>query len=184
MMAGHFGLAATVKAAAPRVPLWALMLATQLLDVVFVVLLLSGGIENLTEGSYGESLIHAYWTHSLVGALVLALAFGGFGAWRWGRDSGLILAAVVFSHWVLDLVVHRPDLPILPGNAGDLPLLGLGLWRTPWASLVAELALVLAGAIAYLWSIRGRAKLPGRAVVAGAAMVVLLGTDLAVDALI
>jgi hypothetical protein len=91
---------------------------------------------------------------------------------------------VVFSHWMLDLVVHRPDLPILPGNAGDLPLLRLGLWRTPWASLVAELALVLAGAIAYLWSIRGRAKLPGRAVVAGAAMVVSLGTDLAVDALI
>jgi len=186
MMAGHFGLAATVKAAAPRTPLWALMVATQLLDIVFVVLLLAGGVESLTDvtsGTYGESLIHAYWTHSLVGALLLAIGYGLLGAWRWGRTSGSILGAVVFSHWLLDLLVHRPDLPILPGNAGGLPLLGLGLWRTPWASAVAELALVLVGAAAYLWSVRGRARVTRRGVVAGAVLALVLGTDLAVDIL-
>jgi hypothetical protein len=186
MMAGHFGLAATVKATAPRTPLWALMLATQLLDVLFVVLLLSGGIEDLkvvTDGTYGENLIHAYWTHSLVGAVLIAVAFGLFGAWRWGQRSGLILGAVVFSHWLLDLLMHRPDLPILPGNLGDLPLLGLGLWRTPWASLTAELVLVVLGAVTYFRSVRGRATNPRRGIIAGGVMAVLLAVNLAVDAL-
>jgi hypothetical protein len=55
---------------------------------------------------------------------------------------------VAFSHWVLDLIVHRSDLPILPGNAGNLPLVGFGLWRsTP--SAVAELVLVVAGSYLY-----------------------------------
>jgi hypothetical protein len=186
MMAGHFGLAATVKAAAPRTPLWALMLGTQFLDVVFVVLLLAGGVEDLTvvtDGTYGENLIHAYWTHSLVGAAALALGYGAFGAWRWGRAAGLVLGSVVFSHWLLDLVVHRADLPIQPGNAGDLPLLGLGLWRTPWASAAVELALVLIGAAAYARSIRGRATVTRRAVVAAATMALLLGAELTVDVL-
>ena len=186
MMAGHFGLAATVKAAAPRTPLWALMLGTQLLDVVFVVLFLAGGIEGLTTvtgGTYGEGLIHAYWTHSLAGAAVLAVGYGAFGAWRWGRTAGLILGSVAFSHWLLDLLVHRADLPVLPGNAGDLPLLGLGLWRTPWACAAAELVLVVIGAVTYVRSIRGRATIPRRGVVAGTAMVLLLGAELAVDVL-
>jgi hypothetical protein len=60
-----------------------------------------------------------------------------------------VLGAVVFSHWLLDLVVHRGDLPILPGNAGDLPRLGFGLWRVPAASVLVELALVVAGAWLY-----------------------------------
>jgi hypothetical protein len=197
MMAGHFGLAAAVKAAAPRTPLWALMLATQLLDVVFVVLLLAGGVEKLTvvtDGTYGENLIHAYWTHSLVGAALIAVAFGAFGAWRWGRASGLVVGAVVFSHWVLDLLVHRADLPVLPGNAGDLPLLGLGLWRTPWASAAAELMLVVVGAAVYWKSVHGRASasrrggteretVSRRGVVAGLAMGTLLAANLALDVL-
>ena len=76
MIAGHFGLAAGVKARERQVPLWALMLATVWLDVVFVPLLAAGveSVENVpgTSGGYGNSIIHADWTHSLVGALVLA----------------------------------------------------------------------------------------------------------------
>jgi hypothetical protein len=56
---------------------------------------------------------------------------------------------VVFSHWLLGLVVHGGDLPILPGNAGDLPRLGFGLWKVPAVSILVELALVLAGALLY-----------------------------------
>jgi hypothetical protein len=70
-------------------------------------------------------------------------------AWRWGRRNGIVLSAVVFSHWVLDLLVHRADMPILPGNAGDLPRLGLGLWRLPAASAAVELALVVVGTYLY-----------------------------------
>lgn len=142
MIAGHFGFAAGVKGRERQVPLWALMLATVWLDIIFAPLLATGveTVENVpgTSGGYGNSIIHADWTHSLVGALVLAALFGLVAARPWGRRAGVVLAAVVFSHWLLDLVVHRADMPILPGNAGDLPRLGFGLWKAPrcrsWSS--------------------------------------------------
>jgi hypothetical protein len=150
MIAGHFGLAAAVKGREPQVPLWALMLATVWLDIVFVPLFLMG-VETITvpEGEaagYGHAIIHADYTHSVVGALALSAVFGWVAARRWGRRAGWILGAVSFSHWVLDLVVHRADMPWLPANWGDLPRLGLGLWRTPYLSATAEAALVLLGA--------------------------------------
>jgi membrane-bound metal-dependent hydrolase YbcI (DUF457 family) len=153
MIAGHFGFAAGVKGREQQVPLWALMLATVWLDIVFAPLLAAGveTIENVpgTSGGYGKAIIHADWTHSLVGALVLAALFGLVAARPWGRRAGIVLGAVVFSHWLLDLVVHRGDLPILPGNAGDLPRLGFGLWKLPAASILVELALVVGGAWLY-----------------------------------
>lgn len=153
MIAGHFGLAAGVKSAERQVPLWALMLACQWLDVLFVPLFATG-IERLdpaagSHGGYGGFVIHADYTHSLAGALVLSLLFAAATAMPWGRRAGAVLGAMVFSHWLLDLIVHRADLPILPGNAGDLPRLGLGLWRLPVASAMLELALVVGGAYAY-----------------------------------
>ena len=67
----------------------------------------------------------------------------------WGRRSGIVIGLVAASHWLLELFVHRADLPILPGNIGDLPQLGLGLWRYPLVSFSIELALVLLGAWLY-----------------------------------
>ncbi|MCE7985016.1 MAG: permease [Caldilinea sp. CFX5] len=153
MIAGHFGLATGVKAGAPRLPLWALLLSTFWLDVIFIFLF-AAGIEGLTQidpahPSYGGALIHAYYTHSLVGALLIAAITGGIAGLWWGRQGGLVIAAVIFSHWLLDLLVHRPDLPILPGNAGNLPLLGFGLWEYPVFSAALELALVLVGVYLY-----------------------------------
>jgi hypothetical protein len=132
------------------------MLATMWLDVVFAPLFLAGveSLETPPGGGYGTSVIHADYTHSLLGALLLSGAFGGVAGWRWGRRVGLVLAAVAFSHWVLDLVVHRADLPILPGNLGGLPLLGFGLWRTPVASILLE-ALLLVGGTALYWRAAG-----------------------------
>ena len=154
MVAGHFGLAAGVKSGAPVAPLWALMLATQWLDVWFVPLYLAG-IETIeptnpaNPDAYGGGVIHAVYTHSLVGAICLALLAGGLAWGRWGRRVGFVIAAVAFSHWLLDLLVHRADLPILPGNIGNLPTLGFGLWEYPLASAAVELALVLVGAYLY-----------------------------------
>jgi membrane-bound metal-dependent hydrolase YbcI (DUF457 family) len=153
MIAGHFGLAAGTKDVEPRAPLWALMLATAWLDVLFVPLYLAG-IETLqpvpgTNGGYGNAIIHADYTHSLLGAVILAVIFGFVAAMPWGRRVGIVLGAVVFSHWVLDLIVHRGDLPILPGDAGSLPRLGFGLWRYPAVSIALELALVIGGAYLY-----------------------------------
>lgn len=151
MIAGHFGLAAAVKSRERQVPLWALMLATVWLDVVFLPLLAVGieTIEPVDGGGYGAVVIHADYTHSLLGAAALAAAFGLVAALRWGWRSGTVLGAVVFSHWVLDLVVHRADLPILPADLGGLPRLGLGLWQVPAAAIAVELGLVVAGSVAY-----------------------------------
>jgi hypothetical protein len=67
----------------------------------------------------------------------------------WGRRNGLVIGVMVFSHWLIDFVVHRADLPILPGNAGDLPRLGLGLWQISWVVAAIELGMCLAGAWLY-----------------------------------
>lgn len=154
MVAGHFGLAAGVKSQVPSAPLWALMLATHWLDVVFVPLFLLG-IETITPidpanpNAYGGAVIHAQYTHSLAGALLLAGVAGGLAWLRWGRRVGATIGLVAFSHWLLDLIVHYPDLPILPRNAGNLPLLGFGLWGLPTVAALVELALVLGGAYLY-----------------------------------
>ncbi len=127
-MAGHFGLAAAVKSKLPRLPLWSLRLATQRLDILFVPLLVLGveSIEVLPgkalgPASYGAALIHADYTHSLVGALIIAIVAGIIASRWWGHPAATVFGAVVFSHWLLDLLVHRADMPILPGNAGNLP---------------------------------------------------------------
>jgi membrane-bound metal-dependent hydrolase YbcI (DUF457 family) len=153
MIAGHFGFAALVKSRERQAPLWALMIACQWLDVVFIPLLVAH-LESLqpvagSKGGYGEVIIHADYTHSLLGALVLSALFAVLCGLRWGRRQGLVLGLVAFSHWVLDLVVHRGDMPLLPGNAGDLPRLGFGLWQLPWLSQMVELVLVAAGALLY-----------------------------------
>ncbi|MGO0062675.1 permease [Brevibacillus fluminis] len=147
MFAGHFGLAAGVRAKYPEVPLWALMLGTQLLDVLFVPLFVAG-VETMDDhigNGYGEAIIHADYTHSLLGALLLS-GLAWIAAKRfWGARGGRVLAAVVFSHWLLDLIVHRADMPILPGNWGGLPTLGLGAWSHPGLAISLELALLAAG---------------------------------------
>jgi membrane-bound metal-dependent hydrolase YbcI (DUF457 family) len=154
MTPGHFGLAAGVKKWAPSIPLWMLFLATYLLDVIFLFLWI-GGLESLAPidpahpNAYGGVLIHADYTHSLVGALLIAALAGWLAGRRWGKRGGMVIGAVVFSHWILDLLVHRPDLPILPGNFGNLPLLGFGLWEVPAVSMLIEAVLVIGGALLY-----------------------------------
>jgi membrane-bound metal-dependent hydrolase YbcI (DUF457 family) len=163
VITGHYALAAGAKSVDHRAPLWSLMLATQWLDVVFIPLFLLGveTIETLPGGGYGKVVIHADYTHSLIGAFALSAVFGALAWWRWDRRLGLLLGAVAFSHWVLDLIVHRGDMPILPGNAGDLPLLGFELWRVPVASILLEAALLLLGVYLYWRAARSIQPRPG-----------------------
>jgi membrane-bound metal-dependent hydrolase YbcI (DUF457 family) len=153
MIAGHFGFAAIVKSRERGAPLWALMLATQWLDVLFVPLLVMG-VERLepvagTRGGYGNVVIYADYTHSLLGAAIIAALSALLAASVWTRRTAVVIGAVVFSHWLLDLLMHRGDMPLLPGNLGGFPRLGFGLWKAPVASACVELALVLAGALVY-----------------------------------
>jgi membrane-bound metal-dependent hydrolase YbcI (DUF457 family) len=165
MIAGHFGFAAAVKSREPEVPLWGLMLATQWLDVLFVPLVVAGiegftPVPGMSEG-YGRVIIHADYTHSLLGALVIAALYGGAFAVRRGKRVGVVLGAVVFSHWLLDLLMHRADMPLLPGGAGNFPRLGFGLWRLPALAGIVELVLVVVGSGLY-WRAATRTAPPDR----------------------
>jgi membrane-bound metal-dependent hydrolase YbcI (DUF457 family) len=150
MVAGHFGFAAMVKSREKSAPLWALMLATAWLDVVFVPLLMAHqeSVQPIHKG-YGGLIIHADYTHSIVGVLVLSAVLGAMFLPKLGRRIAVVIALVSASHWVLDLVVHRPDMPVLPGDVGNFPYLGLGLWNHPLAAACVELILVVAGAAMY-----------------------------------
>jgi hypothetical protein len=166
MIAGHFGFAAAVKSREPGTPLWGLMLATVWLDVVFVPLYLSG-IETIelaekAHTGYGAGIIYADYTHSLLGMIALSATLGALAGLLWGRRPGIVIGLVAASHWLLDLIVHRADLPILPGNIGDLPRLGLGLWRYPPVAFSIELALVLIGAWLYWRAAKRAVKIEGR----------------------
>jgi len=155
MIAGHFGFAAIVKSRERQVPLWALMLATVWLDVVFVPFFMTG-IERIqtapgTHGGYGNGIIYADYTHSFVGMLVLSAILSAICWPFWGRRSAIVIGLVAASHWVLDLLVHRADMPILPGNLAHLPRLGFGLWRFPTLAAMLEAILVLLGA-GFYWT--------------------------------
>ena len=80
---------------------------------------------------------------------MLAALFGGAFSLRYGKRNGVVLGVVAFSHWLLDLPMHRADMPLLPGNALGLPRLGFGLWRFPLASAALEAVLVIIGAALY-----------------------------------
>jgi hypothetical protein len=152
MIAGHFGFAAMVKARERTAPLWALMLATVWLDIVFIPLLVTHveSVQPLTPHPvYGGIIIHADLTHSLIGMLVMSALLGVVFLPKWGRRVATVVGLVAASHWFLDLLVHRHDMPILPENYGHLPLLGMGLWAHPRLSACLELSLVLFGALLY-----------------------------------
>jgi hypothetical protein len=152
MIAGHFGFAAMVKARERAAPLWALMLATVWLDIVFIPLLVMHveSVQPLTSPpTYGGIIIHANWTHSLIGMLAISALLGVVFLPKWGTRVATVVGLVAASHWFLDFLVHRHDMPILPGNFGHLPLLGMGLWAHPRLSAGLELSLVLVGALLY-----------------------------------
>jgi hypothetical protein len=179
VIAGHFGFAAIVKSRERSAPLWALMLATVWLDIIFVPLF-AAHLETMQPISpgYGGMIIHADYTHSIVGMLALSAALGAMFLPRLGRRVALVIALVSASHWVLDLVVHRADMPVLPGNFGNLPRLGFGLWSHPLAAACVEFVLVVAGAIMY-WraamQVSARAGRNGRLASLSAALIAAFG---------
>jgi len=150
MFIGHAALALAAKPLAPRVNLGVALAATYWLDLVWPVLVLLG-IERV-EIDPGNTaftpldFVHYPWTHSLVAALAWGALFG-LACWRLGRRAALVAGLLVFSHWVLDALSHRPDLPLWPGSQ---TMIGLGLWNSVAGTLVVESALFAAGVAIYL----------------------------------
>ncbi len=160
MFIGHFAVGLGAKAAAPKASLGSLFLAAQFLDLLWPTLLLFGvehveivpGITKLTPLDF----VHYPITHSLLMACVWGLLF--FGIYKiTSKDTriAIIMGLCVVSHWVLDLVVHRPDLPLtLSGDAR----LGWGLWNMPAATFLIEGLLYVAGIYLYLKTTHAKNK--------------------------
>ncbi|HLQ59322.1 MAG TPA: hypothetical protein VK113_07395 [Gemmatimonadales bacterium] len=149
---GHYGVAFMARAKAKEIPLWQLFIAVQLVDVFWALFVLLGIerariVPGITK-SMPLDLYYMPYTHSLIAAFVWsALAVLAF---RLIRPSGtrvalLVLGLAVSSHWVLDLVVHRPDLPIWD----DMDKVGLGLWNYRLAAFLVEGSLLVAGLVLY-----------------------------------
>jgi hypothetical protein len=116
MLLGHFAAGVATKPAAETLPIWALLLAPQALDIVFLPLV-GSGVEEFEQGDYGQDGIEAFYSHSIVGAVFISAAVFWIGKKLWKSSTGAwVLALLSFSHWPIDLVVHHEDLPILPGN--------------------------------------------------------------------
>jgi hypothetical protein len=159
---GHYGPAFAAKAPVKAIPLWLLFVAVQWLDVWWSVFILTGVekvriVPGFTEGS-ALDLYYMPYTHGLIGALILSFVFGAIALW-FVRERRVALVAVVagavFSHWLLDLVVHMPDLPLFDNSAK----VGFGLWRWLWISLPLELLTLLAGAVIYARAVPSRTRL-------------------------
>lgn len=175
MFIGHFAPAFVAAAVSPERPRLATMfVAAQLVDWGFFALATIGvermRIDPAASVMVPFDLYHMPYTHSLIGVLIWAAAMLGVVAVK-DRSvmTGVLAGAVVVSHWLLDWLVHVPDLTL----DGTPPKLGLGLWNYPWVAVPLELAL-LGGAFAfYLRRTRGPAGPP----------MVLLGVMLALQAI-
>ena len=153
MFLGHIAVGLAGKRAAASVSLGTWLASVQLVDLLWPIFLLAGlehvrivpGITAFTPLDFYDYPI----THSLVGAAAWAGIFAGVWlAVRRKRRAAALLAAGVISHWVLDVIAHRPDMPVLPHG----PYLGLGLWNSIPATLVVELTMFAIGISVYVRS--------------------------------
>ena len=158
MFIGHFAVALAAKKAAPKVSLGTLILSAQWVDLLWPVFLLLG-LEHvrIDPGNTAVTPLDFYdypITHSLAGALgwsvVLGLVY--FAARRTAREAGIV-GAVVFSHWVLDALTHRPDLALYPGSK---TLVGFGLWNSVPGTVAVEFTMFAIGIVIYLRSTQAR----------------------------
>lgn len=162
MFIGHWSAAFIAGAASRRAPkLGTLFVAAQLVDWAFFAFAIVG-IEKLriVPGATAMNpldLYHMPYTHSLAGNALWALAFAlALFVWRRDAATALIGGAVVLSHWLLDLLVHRPDLTL----AGGERKLGFGLWDHPQIAIPLELVLTVGAFAIYLRRTRGPAGPP------------------------
>jgi hypothetical protein len=148
MFVGHYGVSFAGKKADTSIPLWVLFLAVQLLDIGWSILVFLG-IEKvrIVPGFTGSNTMDLYYmpyTHGLITSLLWSLGAMLLYRFFWkgaNMRAGLVVAAAVFSHWVLDFIVHVQDLPIYDNTAK----VGLGLWNYPAIALALEVLIFFGG---------------------------------------
>lgn len=158
MFIGHFAVALAAKKVAPKTSLATLLAASQLVDLLWPIFLLLGWEHvRIDPGNTAFTPLDFYdypITHSLLGAVGWSLLFGGvYYLRRKLSREAIIVALVVFSHWLLDLLTHRPDLPLYSNTS---PMFGLGLWNSMFGTIIVEFGMFF-GAL-YLYTKSSVAK--------------------------
>jgi hypothetical protein len=160
MFIGHSALGFASQRITPRVGLGILIAAPNLLDLLWPIFLLLG-IEHvrIAPGNTKMTPLDLYdypWSHSLAMSIVWGTLFA-VGYWLFTRyAAGAVIAGLlIISHWVLDFLVHRPDLPLWPGG----PRVGLGLWNHPALEITIESLMYVGGIALYLRATRARDRI-------------------------
>ena len=151
MFLGHYALAFGAKRMAPAVSLGTLFMACQFADLLWPTLVMLG--LEIVEIDPGNTLVTPLnfvkypYSHSLVMLLVWSVVFALlYFAIRRGRAGAITVGVLVFSHYVLDVITHRPDMPVTIDGATRL---GMGLWNYPGMTLATESAMFIIGATLY-----------------------------------
>lgn len=156
MFVGHYAAALAAKAIEPRAPLWTYVIGAQLIDIGWGALVIAGvekvRIDEALPGSPLD-LFHMPYTHSLPASVLWALGAALLARYALRLDwrPAAFVGLAVFSHWLLDLLVHRPDLELWFGG----PKLGLAVWNYPVPEQAVEIGILGLAAAAWAWA-RGR----------------------------
>lgn len=175
MFLGHFAVGFASKQIAPRASLGVLIAAPILLDALWPVFLLLGWERAFLETNSNPLLRFVFVSypisHGLVAVIGWATLFAAlyFGFQRYALGAIVIWVGVV-SHWLLDYIVHRPDLPLYAGSK----LVGLGLWNHRAATVAVEIVMFLFGIMVYARQTRAKDRIGTYALLGFAAL--LLGT--------
>ena len=161
MFIGHFGVGFAAKHVAPGVSLGTAFLAAQFLDLLWPTLLLLGleSVRIAPGATAVTPLIFDHYpiSHSLLAVIGWGMALGVVYALTTKNVRGaVVVGALVVSHWVLDAIVHVPDLPLMPGTDTRI---GLGLWQSKAATLAVEVPLFALGVWLYTKATRAKDKI-------------------------
>jgi hypothetical protein len=157
MFIGHFAVGLASKRVAPRASLGVLMAAPNLLDLLWPIFLLLGWEQVRIDPGNTAFTPLDFVSYPISHSLLTACGWGVLFAllyWAVARyvRGAVVVAFSVVSHWVLDFITHRPDLPLYPGG----PRAGLGLWNSVPATMAIEISMYAAGAWLYLSMTRAR----------------------------
>lgn len=153
MFIGHFAVGFAAKKFAPRTSLAALLSAPLLLDLLWPVFLLLGWEHvRIDPGNTRYTPLDLWdypWSHSLLMSILWATVFAliyYFTAHYWPGTIAIWIGVV--SHWILDWISHRPDMPLYPGDGA--PRLGLSLWNSIAGTMIVEIAMLATGVWLYM----------------------------------
>ncbi|HET7696006.1 MAG TPA: hypothetical protein VFK57_09890 [Vicinamibacterales bacterium] len=183
MFLGHYAVGLAAKRAAPGVSLGVLFGAAQLADILWPFLLALGAEQVRIDPGNTAFTPLDFASYPYSHSLLLLPVWGVAAGWlfvRRDRRAMALVALVVVSHWFLDALMHRPDLPLYPGG----PRIGLGLWNSIPATIAVELGLYAVGVWMYVRGTRARDAVGrwGFAILAATLLLIFAGDALSSSA--